>query len=141
MTDPGPGLPWFVSVGYVDGEFFVHCVSTARRFVPRTEWMAANMDQQYWDGQTEWMYGCDILEDGTTRGYYPRAYDGRDFIAFDKDTMMFTAVVPEAVPIKRKWEEGGDAEGWKHYLEETCVQWLRSYIENRRQSWGEQRVS
>ncbi|XP_072213925.1 class I histocompatibility antigen, F10 alpha chain-like [Excalfactoria chinensis] len=170
MTDPGPGLPCFVSVRYVDGEIFVHYDSTARRFVPRTEWMkaAGAVDPEYWDRNTriaqgneqnnrvnlvtvarlynqsggshtwQWMYGCDILEDGTTRGYYPRAYDGRDFIAFDKDTMTFTAVVPEAVPTKRTWEEGGDAEGWKHYLEETCVQWLRNYIENRRQSWGEQ---
>ncbi|XP_072213911.1 class I histocompatibility antigen, F10 alpha chain-like [Excalfactoria chinensis] len=166
MTDPGPGLPWFVDVGYVDGEIFVHYDSTARRFVPRTEWMAANMDQQYWDWQTEiaqsneqksrvslvnvarrynqsggshtrqWMYGCDILEDGTTRGYGQYGYDGRDFIAFDKDTMTFTAAVPEAVPTKRKWEEGGAAERWKHYLEETCVQWLRRYMEHGKAELG-----
>ncbi|XP_072213903.1 class I histocompatibility antigen, F10 alpha chain-like [Excalfactoria chinensis] len=166
MTDPGPGLPWFVSVGYVDGKIFVHYNSTAQMCVPRTEWMVANMDQQYWDEQSEiaqsneqnnrvslgnvaqlynqsggshtvqWMFGCDILEDGTTQGYYREAYDGRDFIAFDKDTMTFTAVVPEAIPIKRKWEEGGDAEGWKHYLLETCPQRLRSYIENRKAELG-----
>ncbi|XP_072213830.1 class I histocompatibility antigen, F10 alpha chain-like [Excalfactoria chinensis] len=166
MTDPGPGLPWFVIVGYVDGEIFVHYDSTARRFVPRTEWMAANMDQQYWDEETEiaqgneqkshvsldnlaWLYnqsggshtvqrmaGCDILEDGTTRGYYQYAYDGRDFIAFDKDTMTFTAVVPEAVPSKRAWEEGGVPERQKHYLEETCVQWLRRYVEHGKAELG-----
>ncbi|XP_072213841.1 class I histocompatibility antigen, F10 alpha chain-like [Excalfactoria chinensis] len=167
MTDPGPGLPWFVSVRYVDGETFVHYDSTARRFVPRTEWMkaAGAVDPEYWETNTriaqsseqnnrvslvtvarrynqsggshtvQGMAGCDILEDGTIWGYHQYGYDG---IAFDKDTMTFTAVVPEAVPIKRKWEEGGYAEGWKHYLEETCVQWLRSYIENRRQSWGQQ---
>nr|pir MHC class I histocompatibility antigen B-F alpha chain 2 - chicken [Gallus gallus]BAG69383.1 MHC class I alpha chain 1 [Gallus gallus]CAA18969.1 B locus F Alpha chain 2 [synthetic construct] len=159
MTDPGPGLPWFVDVGYVDGELFVHYNSTARRYVPRTEWMAANTDQQYWDGQTQigqgnersvevslntlqerynqtggshtvqLMYGCDILEDGTIRGYHQTAYDGRDFIAFDKGTMTFTAAVPEAVPTKRKWEEGGVAERWKSYLEETCVEGLRRYVE------------
>ncbi|XP_072213924.1 class I histocompatibility antigen, F10 alpha chain-like [Excalfactoria chinensis] len=166
MTDPGPGLPWFFEVGYVDGEIFVHYDSTARRYVPRTEWMAANMDQQYWDRETErgqrneqnhrdnlvnaarrynqsggshtvqWMLGCDILEDGTTRGYYQYGYDGRDFIAFDKDTMTFTAAVPEAVPTKSEWEEGGDAERWKHYLEETCVQWLRRYVEHGKAELG-----
>ncbi|XP_072213912.1 class I histocompatibility antigen, F10 alpha chain-like [Excalfactoria chinensis] len=159
MTDPGPGLPWYFEVGYVDGDIFVHYNSTARRYVPRTEWMAANMDQQYWDLQTEiaqsneqnsrvgldnlarlynqsggchtwqWIYGCDILEDGTTRGYRQYGYDGRDFIAFDKDTMMFTAVVPEAVPTKTKWEEGNYAERQKHYLEETCPHLLRRYVE------------
>nr|AIP84340.1 MHC class I antigen [Gallus gallus] len=159
MTDPGPGLPWFVTVGYVDGELFTHYNSTARRDTPRTEWIAANTDQQYWDRQTQtsqrteqidrddlgtlqrrynqtggshtlqWMYGCDILEDGTIRGYRQDAYDGRDFIAFDKGTMTFTAAVPEAVPTKRKWEEVDYAESWKNYLEETCVEWLRRYVE------------
>ncbi|XP_072213926.1 class I histocompatibility antigen, F10 alpha chain-like [Excalfactoria chinensis] len=166
MTDPGPGLPWFVIVGYVDGEIFVHYNSTARRFVPRTEWMAANMDQQYWDGQTEiaqgdeqvdrenlaiaarrynqsggsltrqWIYGCDILEDGTFRGCYQVAYDGRDFIAFDKDTMTFTAAVPEAVPTKRAWEESDFVEGLKHYLEDLCPQWLRRYMEHGKAELG-----
>nr|BAD66701.1 MHC class I antigen [Gallus gallus] len=159
MTDPGPGQPWFVDVGYVDGELFTHYNSTARRAVSRTEWIAANTDQQYWDSETETsqrsgqidrddlgtlqrrynqtggshtvqpMYGCDILEDGTIRGYRQDAYDGRDFIAFDKGTMTLTAAVPEAVPTKRKWEEGDYAEGLKQYLEETCVEWLRRYVE------------
>ncbi|NXJ87096.1 HMR1 protein, partial [Trogon melanurus] len=33
------------------------------------------------------MAGCELLEDGSTRGFDQHAYDGRDFIAFDKDTM------------------------------------------------------
>ncbi|XP_031461413.1 class I histocompatibility antigen, F10 alpha chain-like [Phasianus colchicus] len=167
MTDPGPGLPWFVSVGYVDGEIFVHYDNNTRRDVPRTEWMAANMDQQYWDRQTEisqrneqiyrgnlntlrerynqsggshtlqWMSGCDILKDGTTRGYHQVAYDGRDFIAFDKDMKTFTAAVPEAVPTKRKWEDDGSiAEGLKNYLQETCVEWLRRYMEHGKAELG-----
>ncbi|XP_072213890.1 class I histocompatibility antigen, F10 alpha chain-like isoform X2 [Excalfactoria chinensis] len=168
ITDPGPGLPWFFEVGYVDGEIFVHYDSTARRYVPRTEWMkaAGAVDPEYWDRNTriaqgneqnnrvnlvtvarlynqsggshtvQQMYGCDILEDGTTRGYHQVAYDGRDFIAFDKDTMTFTAAVPEAVPTKREWEESDYAEGWKHYLEETCVQWLRRHIENAKAELG-----
>ncbi|XP_072217453.1 class I histocompatibility antigen, F10 alpha chain-like [Excalfactoria chinensis] len=168
MMDPGPGLPWFVSVRYVDGEIFVHYDSTTRRFVPRTEWMkaAGAVDPEYWERNTriaqsneqnglvsldmlqeqynqsggshtlQQMYGCDILEDGTTRGYHQVAYDGRDFIAFDKDTMTFTAVVPEAVPTKRKWEEGGYAESRKHYLEESCVQWLWKYLEHGKAELG-----
>uniref|UniRef100_A0A8C2TV44 MHC class I-like antigen recognition-like domain-containing protein n=1 Tax=Coturnix japonica TaxID=93934 RepID=A0A8C2TV44_COTJA len=41
MTDPGPELPWFFEVGYVDGEIFMHYNSTGRRYVPRTEWIKA----------------------------------------------------------------------------------------------------
>ncbi|XP_042746654.1 class I histocompatibility antigen, F10 alpha chain-like [Lagopus leucura] len=169
MDDPGPGLPWFVEVGYVDGEIFVHYDSTARRYVPRTEWVkaAGAVDPGYWERNTQIaqsnervyrvglntlqerfnqsggsntvqrMCGCDILEDGTTRGYHQYAYDGRDFIAFDKDTRTFSAAVPEAVPTKRKWEvDESVSEGLKHYLEETCVQWLRRYVEHGKAELG-----
>ncbi|NXJ12837.1 HA1F protein, partial [Odontophorus gujanensis] len=77
----------------------------------------------------QWMFGCDILGDNTTRGYSQDAYDGRDFIAFDKDTKTYTAAVPEAVPTKVKWEGLDVAERLKQYLEETCVEWLRRYVE------------
>ncbi|XP_009575105.1 PREDICTED: class I histocompatibility antigen, F10 alpha chain-like, partial [Fulmarus glacialis] len=72
------------------------------------------------------MYGCDLLEDGSTRGFYQVACDGRDFIAFDMDTMTFTAADAAAQITKRKWEEDGTvAEQLKHYLENTCIEWLR----------------
>nr|BAA83671.1 MHC class I antigen [Coturnix japonica] len=168
MTDPGPGLPWFYEVGYVDGEIFVHYDSTTRREVPRTEWMKAPgaVDPDYWERNTQraqgneqidreslvtlarlynqsggshtwqWMYGCDILDDSTTRGYNQYAYDGRDFIAFDKDPMTFTAAVPESVPTKRAWEEGDYAERQKHYQEESCPQCLQRYVEHGKAELG-----
>ncbi|KAM7074449.1 class I histocompatibility antigen, F10 alpha chain-like [Ciconia maguari] len=75
------------------------------------------------------MLGCDLLEDGSTRGFYQNAYDGRDFIAFDMDTMTFTAADAAAQITKRKWEEDGtEAERWKHYLKNTCIEWLRKYV-------------
>ncbi|NXV81987.1 HA1F protein, partial [Atlantisia rogersi] len=75
------------------------------------------------------MSGCDLLEDGTTRGYYQNAYDGRDFLAFDMDSMTFTAADAAADITKRKWEKDGTvAEQWKHYLENTCPEWLRKYV-------------
>uniref|UniRef100_A0A663FIM1 Ig-like domain-containing protein n=1 Tax=Aquila chrysaetos chrysaetos TaxID=223781 RepID=A0A663FIM1_AQUCH len=75
------------------------------------------------------MVGCDILEDGSTRGYEQYAYDGRDFIAFDLDKMTFTAADAGAQITKRKWEEDGTvAEQMKHYLKNYCVEWLRKYV-------------
>ncbi|NXN33912.1 HA1F protein, partial [Nycticryphes semicollaris] len=56
------------------------------------------------------------------------AYDGRDFIAFDVDTMTFTAADAAAQITKRKWEGENVAERRKHYLETTCVEWLRKYV-------------
>ncbi|KAF1548670.1 Class I histocompatibility antigen, F10 alpha chain, partial [Eudyptula minor] len=74
------------------------------------------------------MYGCEILEDGRTSGFYQAAYDGRDFIAFDMGTMTFTAADAAAQITKRKWEDEGVAERRKQYLESTCIEWLRNYV-------------
>ena len=77
------------------------------------------------------MFGCDILEDGSVRGYDQYAFDGRDYIAFEMDTMTFTAANAVAQSTKRKWEsEGTYAERWKHELGTVCVENLRRYLEH-----------
>ncbi|NXL54870.1 HA1F protein, partial [Podilymbus podiceps] len=75
------------------------------------------------------MIGCDLLEDGSTRGYLQYGYNSRDFIAFDVDTMTFIATDTGSQITKRKWEEEGtEAERLKHYLKNTCIEWLRKYV-------------
>ena len=37
-------------------------------------------------------------------------YDGKDFIAFDKDTLTFVAVDAAALITKRKWEAENEPE-------------------------------
>ncbi|KFV08760.1 Class I histocompatibility antigen, F10 alpha chain, partial [Tauraco erythrolophus] len=71
------------------------------------------------------MYGCDLLEDGGTKGYYRIAYDRKDVIT----TMTFTAADKAAQVTKRNWEkDGAEAERMKHYLENTCIEWLRKFV-------------
>ncbi|XP_054035288.1 uncharacterized protein LOC104308126 [Dryobates pubescens] len=159
LAEPSWGLPQFTAVGYVDGVPIARYDSNSRRMEPLREWMKANLDQGYWDGQThleqinermnevnidilqtrynqsgrpqtlQQIHGCDLLEDGSTRGYYQSAIDGRDFLALNEDMKTFTAADQAAVLTKRKWEEDGTvAEHWKHYLEKTCVEWLKRYL-------------
>nr|AWY93807.1 MHC class I antigen [Anas platyrhynchos] len=159
VSEPSPGVPQFVSVGYLDGEAFVYYDSETRRKEPRADWTSAIDDQQYWEritrisqnneqiyrvnletlrerynqsrGSHTWqrMYGCDLLEDGSIRGFDQYGYEGRDFIALDKDTRTFTAADAGAQITKRKWEEEGTfAETMKFYLENTCIEWLRKYV-------------
>ncbi|XP_032061061.1 class I histocompatibility antigen, F10 alpha chain-like isoform X9 [Aythya fuligula] len=159
VSDPSPGVPQFVAVGSVDGEVFVYYDSETRRKEPRVDWIAANTDQQYWDRETDisqsnekffrvnldtlqerynqssgshtvqHMFGCDLLEDGSIRGFDQYGYEGRDFIALDKDALTFTAADAAALITKRKWEqEGTVAEQMKYYLENTCIEWLRKYM-------------
>ncbi|XP_065715833.2 class I histocompatibility antigen, F10 alpha chain-like [Patagioenas fasciata] len=159
VSEPSQGVPQFVSVGYVDGNPISRYGSDTGRVVSQADWMAANLDQEYWDSETQIglgnqqyyrvsldnvrgyynqsrgvhtlqrMIGCDLLEDGSTRGYYQFAYDGKDYIALDLDTMTFTAADVAAQNTKRKWEKDGIvAERQKHYLENTCIEWLRRYV-------------
>eukprot|EP00076_Gallus_gallus_P046108 XP_025011646.1 class I histocompatibility antigen, F10 alpha chain-like isoform X3 [Gallus gallus] len=160
MTDPGPGMPQFVIVGYVDGELLWNYNSLCRTVRPIMGWLPQE-DQEHWDAETkkardveldfyeflgrlqvhynksggshtlQKMIGCDILEDGSIRGYVQYAFDGRDFLAFDMDKMTFTAADAVAEISKRRWEEEGIyTEGCKHELGTICVQNLRRYLEH-----------
>nr|ABU87888.1 MHC class I antigen [Macaca mulatta] len=78
------------------------------------------------------MSGCDVgPDDGRLlRGYYQRAYDGSDYIALNEDLRSWTAADVAAQKTQRKWEAALAAEQLRAYLEGECVEWLRRYLEN-----------
>nr|2XPG_A Chain A, HLA CLASS I HISTOCOMPATIBILITY ANTIGEN, A-3 ALPHA CHAIN [Homo sapiens]3RL1_A Chain A, HLA class I histocompatibility antigen, A-3 alpha chain [Homo sapiens]3RL2_A Chain A, HLA class I histocompatibility antigen, A-3 alpha chain [Homo sapiens]7L1B_A Chain A, HLA class I histocompatibility antigen, A alpha chain [Homo sapiens]7L1C_A Chain A, HLA class I histocompatibility antigen, A alpha chain [Homo sapiens]7L1D_A Chain A, HLA class I histocompatibility antigen, A alpha chain [Homo len=77
------------------------------------------------------MYGCDVGSDGRfLRGYRQDAYDGKDYIALNEDLRSWTAADMAAQITKRKWEAAHEAEQLRAYLDGTCVEWLRRYLEN-----------
>ena len=74
--------------------------------------------------------GCEVGSDGRLlRGYQQFAYDGRDYIALNEDLKTWTAADMEAQITRRKWEQAGIAEKDQAYLEGTCMQSLRRYLE------------
>ncbi|XP_066128833.1 saoe class I histocompatibility antigen, A alpha chain-like [Saccopteryx bilineata] len=76
------------------------------------------------------MYGCEMGRDGLLlRGYRQDAYDGTDYLALNEDLRSWTAADAGAQITRREWEEGGEAEHWRIYLEGECVEWLRLYLE------------
>nr|XP_024104830.2 major histocompatibility complex, class I, C isoform X2 [Pongo abelii] len=85
------------------------------------------------DGSHTWqrMYGCYVGPDGRLlRGYDQYAYDGKDYIALNEDLSSWTAADMAAQITQRKWEAAREAEQWRAYLEGLCVEWLRRYLEN-----------
>nr|VEK88167.1 MHC class I protein [Macaca fascicularis] len=77
------------------------------------------------------MYGCDLGPDGRLlRGYEQYAYDGKDYFALNEDLRSWTAADMAAQNTQRKWEAAGEAERVRAYLEGECVEWLRRYLEN-----------
>nr|SAP16549.1 MHC class I protein [Macaca fascicularis] len=79
----------------------------------------------------QWMYGCDLGPDGRLlRGYHQFAYDGKDYIALNRDLRSWTAADEAAQNTQRKWEAAGVAEQMRAYLEGQCLECLRGYLEN-----------
>uniref|UniRef100_A0A8C6CZ15 Ig-like domain-containing protein n=1 Tax=Moschus moschiferus TaxID=68415 RepID=A0A8C6CZ15_MOSMO len=77
------------------------------------------------------MYGCHVGPDGRLlRGYDQFGYDGRDYLSLNEDLRSWTAADTAAWITKSKWEAEGEAERFRNYLEGRCVDWLRRYLEN-----------
>uniref|UniRef100_A0A2I3GPQ8 Ig-like domain-containing protein n=1 Tax=Nomascus leucogenys TaxID=61853 RepID=A0A2I3GPQ8_NOMLE len=121
ISDPGHGVPEFISVGYVDSHLITTYDSVTRQKEPRAPWMAENLAPDHWERGTQLlrglqqtfkvelkrlqrhynhsgshtyqgMTGCELLEDGSTTGFLQYAYDGQDFLIFSKDTLSWLAV-------------------------------------------------
>ncbi|XP_055982742.1 patr class I histocompatibility antigen, A-2 alpha chain-like [Sorex fumeus] len=78
------------------------------------------------------MVGCDVGSDmHLQRGYWQYSYDGADYIALNEDLRSWTAAAGTQAWISRsKFEQAGQAEYSRNYLEGECVQWVRRYLEN-----------
>uniref|UniRef100_L7N1H0 Ig-like domain-containing protein n=1 Tax=Myotis lucifugus TaxID=59463 RepID=L7N1H0_MYOLU len=76
------------------------------------------------------MLGCDMGPDGRLlRGYHQYAYDGTDYIALNEDLRSWTAASTPAQITQRKWEETGEAEERRHYLQDDCLELLIRFLE------------
>nr|BAD01521.1 MHC class I antigen [Ctenopharyngodon idella] len=153
-------FPEFTAVGLVDDGQFMYFDSNIMKAVPKTEWMRQNVGADYWDIQNQnligahqvfkyniqiakerfnqskgvhsfqWMYGCELDDDGTKRGYMQYGYDGEDFLALDKSTLTWTAAVPQATITKKKLDStGAEANSDNNYLDNTCIEWLNKYVD------------
>uniref|UniRef100_A0A8C6XXI9 MHC class I-like antigen recognition-like domain-containing protein n=1 Tax=Naja naja TaxID=35670 RepID=A0A8C6XXI9_NAJNA len=145
ISEPSQGQPHFATVGYVDGQAFVHYDSNSRRMQPRVSWMekVGKEDPQYWERETQishrneemfrerplnhppvsisglhtiqWIYGCELRRDGSKGGFLLYGYDGRTFLTFDKETLTWVALDLQAQITQRKWDK-------------TCIEWLEKYL-------------
>ncbi|KAF5880125.1 BOLA class I histocompatibility antigen, alpha chain BL3-7-like isoform X2, partial [Clarias magur] len=75
------------------------------------------------------MYGCELDDDGTTKGYNQYAYDGEDFISLNLTTETWSGVIDGTLFIKQKWDPKGDqAKYWTNYLENDCGDYLKDLM-------------
>ncbi|XP_029413510.1 class I histocompatibility antigen, Gogo-B*0101 alpha chain-like [Nannospalax galili] len=80
------------------------------------------------------MQGCYMGSDGRfLRGYYKTAYDGADHISLNEDLHSWAAANKVATITQRKYEQTGEATHHRAYLQVTCMEWLPSHLENRKE--------
>ncbi|XP_032194042.1 DLA class I histocompatibility antigen, A9/A9 alpha chain-like [Mustela erminea] len=128
-----PRAPWVEQEGpeYWDRNTRI-CKDTAQTYRVNLNTLRGYYNQSEAGSHTfQSMYGCDVGPDGRLlRGYSQDAYDGADYIALNEDLRSWTAADMAAEITRRKWEAAGVAEHERNYLEGTCVEWLRRYLEN-----------
>ncbi|KAG8517161.1 Major histocompatibility complex class I-related gene protein, partial [Galemys pyrenaicus] len=159
VSDPSQGIPEFISVGYMDSHPITTYDSVSQLKEPKAPWMAENLAPDHWERYTQllrgWqqdflvelkqlqshynhsgihtyqrMIGCEILEDGSTTGFLQYAYDGQDFIIFNKETLSWVALDSIAQIIKRAWEANRhELQYQKNWLEKECIAWLKRFLE------------
>ncbi|XP_068842148.1 major histocompatibility complex class I-related gene protein isoform X3 [Capricornis sumatraensis] len=159
ISEPGYGIPEFISAGYVDSHPITMYNSVSQLKEPCAPWMAENLEPDHWERYTQllrgWeqafkvelkqlqhhynhsgfntyqrMIGCELLDDGSTTGFLQYAYDGQDFIIFNKDTLSWIAMDNVANIIRRAWEANRhELQYQKNWLEEECIAWLKRFLE------------
>nr|XP_016847221.1 PREDICTED: class I histocompatibility antigen, F10 alpha chain-like isoform X2 [Anolis carolinensis] len=129
-----PRVPWLDKAGEADPQYWVRNTQGLQNAEVGFSVDLATLRERY--NQTggfhtwQWMYGCELRKDGSKGGYFQSAYDGRDYISFDKETLTYTAADVPAQNTKRKWEaEPAIAQRNKAYLEDICIEWLQRYLD------------
>ncbi|XP_068929485.1 BOLA class I histocompatibility antigen, alpha chain BL3-7-like [Petaurus breviceps papuanus] len=160
ISRPGLAKPRFISVTYLDDQQVLSFDSDreSQSTEPRTPWMEVDYWERetqifreakqrfqmclkimptYYNHSEEGvqtlqrMAGCDVFSNGSfSRGFYQTAYDGKDHLTLDMETVDWIAGNEGALSLKSQWkEEQSEAKYWKSYIEEECVNQLQSYLD------------
>uniref|UniRef100_UPI00398EBD27 major histocompatibility complex class I-related gene protein-like isoform X2 n=1 Tax=Pristiophorus japonicus TaxID=55135 RepID=UPI00398EBD27 len=157
---PTPGLPEYVGVGYVDDVQFLMYDSDRQKLIPREQWMVESEGPESWKRKLQLISereellkviiqilmartnqsggihtyqevtSCELQDDGTTSGSHQKGWDGRDYISFDKDHMVWVTPVSWGESVKNwKDQQRGTNQRWKRFLEQECIEWLKKYLQ------------
>ncbi|KAM6993428.1 class I histocompatibility antigen, F10 alpha chain-like isoform 2-T2 [Passerculus sandwichensis] len=137
VSEPSPGIPQYMEIGFVDGIPFTRYDNERGRVEPLTEWVKDSADPEYWERETQialgnqhinarnletlrerynqsgglhtvqWLYRCELLSDGSVRGSRREGYDGWDLISFDLGFGRFVAADSVGEISRRCWEQDG----------------------------------
>ncbi|XP_077340415.1 H-2 class I histocompatibility antigen, Q7 alpha chain-like isoform X3 [Lithobates pipiens] len=149
----------FEAVGFVNDQQIDKYDHDRKCDVPVASWMEKHEDESYWDRETNYrrgwekvfednlrilkhrlndssvfltlqlMYGCKRNKDGSVRGHYQYALNGRDFLYLDDKSSLWTPVLYEAQISADRWNSDPIiAKSVIGYLTQHCTNALEKYI-------------
>uniref|UniRef100_A0A8C6GS54 Ig-like domain-containing protein n=1 Tax=Mus spicilegus TaxID=10103 RepID=A0A8C6GS54_MUSSI len=73
--------------------------------------------------------GCELLSNGSTRGFWHLGYDGQNFLTFDQKTVTWTVDGPSTQQNKMFWKTRAPrADLVKTFLDDICPAQLQRYL-------------
>ncbi|XDC87803.1 hypothetical protein R6Z07F_018976 [Ovis aries] len=158
LSKPREGFPSFQAIAYLNDQPFFHYDSEGRRAKPLAPWSQVE-GMEDWEKESalqraredifmetlsdimdyykdregshtfQGAFGCELRNNKSSGAFWGYAYDGRDFIKFDKEIPAWVPLDPAAQNTKRKWEaEAVYVQRAKAYLEEECPGTLQRYL-------------
>ncbi|XP_061476646.1 major histocompatibility complex class I-related gene protein-like isoform X2 [Rhineura floridana] len=129
-----PVVPWMKKVQSYEATYWDRGTRNLRNYDPvlRDNLVVTRNRYNLTGGFHTWqkMYGCELSPEGRKSGCRQHAYDGKDFLSFDLETLTWTAVDTAAQATKRKWDADSSHKiSLKAYLEEICIEWLQRYLD------------
>ncbi|XP_068105448.1 uncharacterized protein [Hyperolius riggenbachi] len=73
-------------------------------------------------------YHCERYDDGSIGGHTDFGYNGRDFIFFDKDAVMYFPAMNSAQMLTQQWNRDRTAiQKDKEFAEKHCIDWIDKF--------------
>ncbi|XP_053158723.1 major histocompatibility complex class I-related gene protein-like isoform X2 [Hemicordylus capensis] len=134
-----PDVPWMKKAEEEDASFWDWTTKRVKysEMLFRGDLLILQKHYNHSRGLHTWqrVFGCEVSEEGRQRGYYRYAYDGRDFISLDRETLTWIATDTKAEMVKRKWEaEPSIFQGRRYFMEEECTKFLQKFLEYGKQT-------
>ncbi|KAL1768569.1 zinc-alpha-2-glycoprotein [Sigmodon hispidus] len=158
VSRPNKGIPRFQATAFLNDQGFFHYNSNSGKAEPMGPWNQLE-GMEDWEKESQLqrareeiflvtlkdimdyykdsagshtfqgMFGCELLNNRSNGAFWKYAYDGQDFIKFNKEIPAWIPLDPAAESTKLKWEaEKIYTQRAKAYLEEECPAMLRRYL-------------
>ncbi|KAM6155874.1 zinc-alpha-2-glycoprotein [Rhynchocyon petersi] len=160
LSKPSEGFPRFQAIAYLNDQAFFHYNSESKKAEPLKPWSELE-GMEDWEKESQLqrareeifmvtlgdimdyykdsegshtfqgMFGCELWNNRSSGAFWRYAYDGKDFIEFNKDIPAWVPLDPAAQNTKQKWEaEKVYVKRAKAYLEEECPEMLQRYLKH-----------